>query len=208
MLQTNPRFMAKLLEQLGGCAAIKAEFLGASQDARYKEGIRALISLWQAIQVVFRGLVVDIKPPELNFYPSFCANGFRSAFLCRITHSSCPKFLICLSDIKQMRELWIKPLQIINKWLNMVVMAIWSSSNSLFRWTKVTAWWVNEGWLLVDEINIFFQVALSVNQTLQIAPQVPFQSWRTWQSAHQGVLTVDKVQQSASLVVFLVDKMQ
>lgn len=49
MLQTNPRFMAKLLEQLGGCAAIKAEFLGASQDARYKEGIRALISLWQAI---------------------------------------------------------------------------------------------------------------------------------------------------------------
>ena len=47
MLQTNPRFMAKLLEQLGGCAAIKAEFLGASQDARYKEGIRALISLWQ-----------------------------------------------------------------------------------------------------------------------------------------------------------------
>lgn len=49
MLQTNPRFMAKLLEQLGGCAAIKAEFLGASQDARYMEGIRALISLWQAI---------------------------------------------------------------------------------------------------------------------------------------------------------------
>lgn len=75
MLQTNPRFMAKLLEQLGGCAAIKAEFLGASQDARYKEGIRALISLWQAIQVVFRGLVVDIKPPEPNFYSSFYALG-------------------------------------------------------------------------------------------------------------------------------------
>lgn len=56
--------MAKLLEQLGGCAAITAEFLRASQDAQYKEGIRALISLWQAIQVVFRGLVVDIKPPQ------------------------------------------------------------------------------------------------------------------------------------------------
>lgn len=27
-------FMAKLLEQLGGCAAIKVEFLGAQQDAR------------------------------------------------------------------------------------------------------------------------------------------------------------------------------
>ncbi len=75
MLQTNPRFMAKLLEQLGGCAAIKAEFLGASQDAQYKEGIRALISLWQAIQVAFRGLVVDIKPPEPNFLPIF-------SFLC------------------------------------------------------------------------------------------------------------------------------
>lgn len=71
MLQTNPRFMTKLLEQLGGCAAIKAEFLGASQDARYKEGIRALISLWQAIQVVFRGLLVDINPAKPNFYPSF-----------------------------------------------------------------------------------------------------------------------------------------
>lgn len=63
--------MTKLLEQLGGCAAIKAEFLGASQDARYKEGIRALISLWQAIQVVFRGLLVDINPPKTNFYQSF-----------------------------------------------------------------------------------------------------------------------------------------
>lgn len=74
MLQTNPRFMAKLLEQLGGCAAIKAEFLGASQDARYKEGIMALISLWQAIQVVFRGLVVDIKPPEPYLFLFFlCA---------------------------------------------------------------------------------------------------------------------------------------
>lgn len=49
MLQTNPRFMAKLLEQLGGCAAIKAEFLGASQDAQYKEDIGPLISLWRAI---------------------------------------------------------------------------------------------------------------------------------------------------------------
>lgn len=67
MLQTNRRFMAKLLEQLGGCAAIKAEFLGAWQDARYKEGIGALISLWQAIQVVCRGLMVDIKPPEPGF---------------------------------------------------------------------------------------------------------------------------------------------
>lgn len=85
MLQTNPRFMAKLLEQLGGCAAIKAEFLGASQDARYKEGIRALISLWQAIQVVFRGLMVDIKPPEPNFYPSFYVRGLHSTSLCRLT---------------------------------------------------------------------------------------------------------------------------
>lgn len=67
MLQTNPRFMAKLLEQLGGCAAIKAEFLGASQDARYKEDIRALIILWQAIQVVFSALIVDVNPPAPNF---------------------------------------------------------------------------------------------------------------------------------------------
>lgn len=52
MLQTNTRFMTKLLEQLGGCATIKAEFLGASQDARYK-GIRAVISLWQANLIVF-----------------------------------------------------------------------------------------------------------------------------------------------------------
>lgn len=48
MLQTSPRFMAKLLEQLGGCAAIRAEFLGASQDARSKEGIKGLIGLGQA----------------------------------------------------------------------------------------------------------------------------------------------------------------
>ena len=69
MLQTNPPFMAKLLKQLGGCAAIKEEFLGASKDARCKEGTRALISLRQAIQVVFRGLLVDGKPPEYHFSP-------------------------------------------------------------------------------------------------------------------------------------------
>lgn len=95
MLQTNPRFMAKLLEQLGGCAAIKAEFLGASQDARYKEGIRALISLWQAIQVVFRGLVVNIKPPEatffFSFYPSFYVRGLDT---------NDPKFIACLFSIE------------------------------------------------------------------------------------------------------------
>lgn len=36
-----------------------------------RKGIGALISLWQAIQVVFRGLMADIKPPEAHFYPSF-----------------------------------------------------------------------------------------------------------------------------------------
>lgn len=47
--------MTELLEQLGGCAAIKAEFLGASQDARYKEGIGALISLWRGHSRCFQG---------------------------------------------------------------------------------------------------------------------------------------------------------
>lgn len=68
MLQTNPRFMAKLLEQLGGCAAIKAEFLGASQDAQYKEDIGPLISLWQAIQVALKGLLVLINPAKAAFF--------------------------------------------------------------------------------------------------------------------------------------------
>lgn len=69
MLQTNPRFMAKLLEQLGGCAAIKAEFLGASQDAQYKEDIGALISLWQAIQDVLKGLAGAYKSsPKTDFF--------------------------------------------------------------------------------------------------------------------------------------------
>lgn len=45
MLQTNPPFMAKSLKQLGGCAAIKAEFLGAWQDAPCKEDTRTLIIL-------------------------------------------------------------------------------------------------------------------------------------------------------------------
>lgn len=67
MLQTNPRFMAKLLEQLGGCAAIKAEFLGASQDAQYKEDIGPLISLWRAIQVVLKSLLVLINPAKAHF---------------------------------------------------------------------------------------------------------------------------------------------
>lgn len=88
MLQTNPRFMAKLLEQLGGCAAIRAEFLRASQDARYKEGIRALISLWQAIQVVLRGLVVNIKPPQpilTHLFMRDCC--IFLYFTCRLTYS-------------------------------------------------------------------------------------------------------------------------
>lgn len=68
MLQTNPRFMAKLLEQLGGCAAIKAEFLGASQDAQYKEDIGTLISLWQAIQVALKGLLVLINPAKAAYF--------------------------------------------------------------------------------------------------------------------------------------------
>lgn len=53
MLQTNRRFMTKLLEQLGGCAAIRPEFLKASQDARCKGGIRALTVLEMAIQAAF-----------------------------------------------------------------------------------------------------------------------------------------------------------
>lgn len=102
MLQTNPRFMAKLLEQLGGCAAIKAEFLGASQDAQYKEGIRALISLWQAIQVVFRGLAVNIKPPEATFFLSVffvVVVVFLPIFLCersltQMTRNSSPAYSV------------------------------------------------------------------------------------------------------------------
>lgn len=65
----NRRFMAKLLEQLGGCAAIKAEFLGASQDARYMEGIRALISLWQANISCSQGPCGGhIKPPPTDVW--------------------------------------------------------------------------------------------------------------------------------------------
>ena len=102
MLQTNPRFMAKLLEQLGGCAAIKAEFLGASQDAQYKEGIRALISLWQAIQVVFRGLVVNIKPPEATFFLSvflLLLLFFTHLFMREVFDTNDPKFIACLFSI-------------------------------------------------------------------------------------------------------------
>lgn len=100
MLQTNPRFMAKLLEQLGGCAAIKAEFLGASQDAQYKEGIRALISLWQAIQVVFRGLVVNVKPPEATFFFCLFVLVFNPSFYVRGLDTNDPKFIACLFSIQ------------------------------------------------------------------------------------------------------------
>lgn len=51
MLQTNPPFMAKLLEQLGGCAAISG---GNSWELhRIRKG--ALISLWQGHSRCFQG---------------------------------------------------------------------------------------------------------------------------------------------------------
>lgn len=72
MLQTNPRFMTKLLEQLGGCAAIRAEFLKASQDARCKEGIRGLTSL----EAVFSRPLVQTDPTRPNFDFHFLLNEF------------------------------------------------------------------------------------------------------------------------------------
>lgn len=79
--------MAKLLEQLGGCAAIKAEFQGASQDAQYKEDIGPLISLWRAIQVVLKGLLVLINPAKAHFWrylkPSQHFSSWIISFWCR-----------------------------------------------------------------------------------------------------------------------------
>lgn len=68
MLQTNPRFMTKLLEQLGGCAAMRAEFLKASQDARCKEGIRGLTGLQLALQAAFSRPVLQTDAPRPSFY--------------------------------------------------------------------------------------------------------------------------------------------
>lgn len=59
MLQTNPPFMAKLLEQLGGCAAIS----GGDSWELHRIRKEPLLAYDRAIHVAFRGLVGEDEPP-------------------------------------------------------------------------------------------------------------------------------------------------
>lgn len=81
--------MTKLLEQLGGCAAIRAEFLKASQDARCKEGIRGLTGLKLAIRAVFSRPVF-----QTDLVTFFYAHLFLKRFGPKSVYISKPKIKV------------------------------------------------------------------------------------------------------------------